>query len=262
MSMGRFNALELDVVEPVSAADVVSGRAGGEAVRDADYYLKEAGNLLMERRLEPALRSYSKALEIDPGSVSAWNGQIGCLIRLGELHEAGLWAKKSAEIVGESQELLALRARIACRGGDFDRAYGLSDAAMQMAGNSPLAWVVRGEIMLYARNKRPEYCFDKALSVSGNDSGVVMDIVECCMFSGKNSLGFKYLTPALDRNPEAVSLWMLAARCFQRFGNRNRALECVDAVMERIPDDPGAENLRAELLNEGFLKNLFRRIFK
>ena len=122
------------------------------------------GRLYTRRELEPALRSYSKALEIDPGSVDAWNGQIKCLINLDELHEADMWAKKAAEIVGESQDLLALRARICCRRGDFDRAFGLSDSAMQAPGNSALTWIVRGEIMLYARNKQPEYCFDKAVA--------------------------------------------------------------------------------------------------
>ena len=142
--MGRFNSLEFEASPAAPQPESNENKMSGEAIRDAEFYLQEADQLYNNRDLEPALRSYSKALEIDPGGVDAWNGQISCLIHLDELHEAEMWTKKAVEIVGESQKLLALRARIFCRRGDFDRAYGLSDSSIQAAGNAPLAWIVRG----------------------------------------------------------------------------------------------------------------------
>ena len=87
--MGRFNSLELDANPVVPKSEQAVEKTAGEAVRDAEFYLREGDQFYTKRELEPALRSYSKALEIDPGSAAAWNGQISCLIRLDELHEIG-----------------------------------------------------------------------------------------------------------------------------------------------------------------------------
>ncbi len=259
--MGRFNSLELDSV-PMESQPKEERKQFGEAVKDANYYLKEATELFVDRELEPALRSFSKALEIDPGSAEAWNGQIRCLILLDELHEAEVWSKKAAEIVGETQDLLALRARVCCRRGDFDRAYGLSDAAMQAPGNSPLIWIVRGEIMLYARNKEPEYCFDKAIAAAGKDYTVAMDIAESCAYAGRYTLAMRYLKPASEAKPDSAAIWIIAANCFRMLGKRKKAIECLEAALEIDQYCPGGDELKLALKHESRIKNLFRRIFK
>ena len=260
--MGRFNSLELDANPVAPQPEPGERKLPGEAIRDAEFYLKEADLFYNNRDLEPALRSYSKALEIDPGGVDAWNGQISSLILLDELHEAEMWAKKASEIVGESQELLALRARICCRRGDFDRAFGLSDSSMQAPGNSPLTWIVRGEIMLYARNKQPEYCFDKAVAAGQQNYSVYMDIAECCIYADKYTMAFSYLQPALDTNPDVAPLWMLAANCYRLFGNRRKALECLDMVLEIAPEYTGSKDLYEQIESETGLKYFFRHLFR
>lgn len=260
--MGRFNSLELDANPVVPQPETNERKQFGEAIRDAEFYLKEADLFYNNRDLEPALRSYSKALEIDPGGVEAWNGQISCLILLDELYEAEMWAKKAAEIVGESQELLALRARICCRRGDFDRAFGLSDASMQAQGNSPLTWIVRGEIMLYARNKQPEYCFDKAVAAAKQEYSVYMDIAESCIYADKYTMAFSYLQPALDSNPGVAPLWVLTAKCYRLFGNRKKALECLNTALEISPDYPGSKELYEQIESETGIKNFFRKLFR
>lgn len=260
--MGRFNSLEFDNSPAAPQPDSSKKKNFGEAIRDAEFYLKEADLFYNNRDLEPALRSYSKALEIDPGDIDAWNGQISCLILLDELHEAEMWAKKASEIVGESQGLLALRARICCRRGDFDRAFGLSDSSMQAPGNSPLTWIVRGEIMLYARNKQPEYCFDKAVAAAKQDYSIYMDIAECCIYADKYTMAFTYLQTALDSNPDVASLWMLTASCYRLFGNRKKAIECLDMVLEIAPSYTGSAELYEQIKSETGIKNFFRRLFR
>jgi tetratricopeptide (TPR) repeat protein len=259
--MGRFNSLELDVPSPPEQVEQARGKLPGEAIRDAEFYLREARAFYRSRDLEPALRSYSKALEIDPGSAEAWNGQINCLIQLNELYEAEMWSKKAVEIVGESQELLALQARVFCRRGDFDRAFGLSDSALQSPGNSPLIWVVRGEIMLYSRNKQPEFCFDKAVTAARQDYQTFMDIAECCMYAGKYALAFKYLKSAMDINPGIAPLWMMLAECYRMLGNRKKAVECLNKVMEVDPDYDTTELIR-EVRAESGIRSFFRRLFR
>jgi tetratricopeptide (TPR) repeat protein len=259
--MGRFHSLEFEATPVKSQLEPTEKVMAGEAIRDAEFYLNEAKHLYNRRELEPALRSYSKALEIDPGSADAWNGQINCLIHLEELHEADMWAKKATEIVGETQTLLTLRARIYCRRGDFDRAYGLSDAAMEIPGNSPLTWIVRGEIMLYAKNKQPEYCFDKAVATNKHDYTIYMDIAECCIYAKKYTMAFSYLKVTLNENPDIMILWMLNADCYRLLGNRKKALECLSKVLE-IDPTYNTENIYKQIKGASRIKNLFKRLFR
>ena len=111
--MGRFNALELaDIPEPPSGGPKDAGKPcyAGEPVKDAQYFLDRGDRLFFRSVYERALEEYSRAVGLDPGSAPAWQGQVFSLIELGEYHEAGLWYANAAGVVGETPDLLALRA--------------------------------------------------------------------------------------------------------------------------------------------------------
>ena len=116
--------------------------------------------------------------------------------------------------------------------------------------------------MLYARNKQPEYCFDKAVGTARQDYTVSMDISECCIYADKYYMAFKYLKPALEANPDIAPLWMLAANCYRLFGNRKKAIECLKRVLEIAPGFSGSRELLHQIKSEKGIKNLFRRLFR
>ena len=128
--MGRFNALELaDIPEPPSGGPKDAGKPcyAGEPVKDAQYFLDRGDRLFFRSVYERALEEYSRAVGLDPGSAPAWQGQVFSLIELGEYHEAGLWYANAAGVVGETPDLLALRALAAACTGVLDRACWYSD---------------------------------------------------------------------------------------------------------------------------------------
>ena len=57
---------------------------------------------------------------------------------------------------------MAGRAQAFCRMGDMKQAHALCDGSLQQAGQSAYRWLVRGEIMVAARQDMDRYCFDKA----------------------------------------------------------------------------------------------------
>lgn len=179
--MSRFESLEFGGGEP-RRPDDKPNRPGGEALKDAPYFLDLADRHFYRMEYEEALRDYSAAANIDPGAAAAWIGQVFCLIELGEYKEAILWHANAVNMVGEKPELLALRALAAARSGDFDRACAYSDSALESGGNSPLAFLVRGEIFLYS-GRNGEHCFSQACALGGNDWKIRLLAIRGCVFS-------------------------------------------------------------------------------
>ena len=87
---------------------------------------------------------------------------------------------------------MTIGARIKCRQGNFDRAYGLSDAPLEFDGNSFLAWTISGEILIYTKNKKPDNCFEKALNLFPNDYLVYADIIGSCLFAKNYYVAINY----------------------------------------------------------------------
>ncbi len=249
--MGRFDSLELENIETQQEEKKLKGAQ----VQNADYHIKDGLDKFLANDIEASMRAYSKALEIDPGSTEAWIGQLSCLIELEELHESDIWIKKAIEIVGESQELLAIKARIKCRQGDFDRAYGLSDASLKFNGNSYLTWTVRGEILLYAKKKQSEHCFEKAINTFTNNYLVYADIIRSCLFAENYYLALNYAKQATElfiNNPHAH---LLAAKCYDNLGKTKLATKEIDIIMELNPDYCGVRKL---VMNDSAICKLFK----
>src|ERR1051326_5930826 len=128
--MSRFGNLELG-----SESEDQPRRVSG-AVKDDAYYLAEARAAFENGNFESALRLYSKVLEFNPQSASAWTAQVRMLIELGELREAKLWADKALERFPIYPELLAAKAVALARMADVDSALAFSDAAIEERGTS------------------------------------------------------------------------------------------------------------------------------
>ena len=94
--------------------------------------------------------------------MAGWVGQVQMLVQLEEYPEAELWSRKGLELFPTNGELMAGRAQAFCRMGDMKQAHALCDGSLQQPGQSAYRWLVRGEIMVAARQNMDRYCFDKA----------------------------------------------------------------------------------------------------
>ena len=234
--MGRFDALEFGEAERQETA----AAPAGEAVQDAQYFIDLGERYFYRTAYEPALKAYSRAAGLDPGAEAAWLGQILSLTALQEFREAELWYGNAAEAVGDSPDLLAARAQIAARIGDFDRACGYSDASLAAEGAGAFPHVVRGEIFLYG-GRNAEYCFDRACALARSHRSIRLMIADACVFSGRRPaahLAGKYLQAAVDAEPQSPELVFAMGRALLAAGRRRAARTAFEQAQALDPALP------------------------
>src|SRR5437899_4608880 len=143
---------------------------GAKAVsKDEAFYFAQAREAFQNGNFESGLRLYSKVLEFNPQNASAWCGQVRMLVELGEFREAKLWADKALERFPHEPELLAAKAVALARGGDLQGALAFSDASIEERGDTPYVWLARGDVLLARRERRADYCLEKALRLAPGD---------------------------------------------------------------------------------------------
>lgn len=209
--MSRFNNLEFGEQRPEQA----SGQHN--AARDGQPYLTQAEDAFRRGRFESALRYYAKVLEFDPACANAWTGQVRMLIELGEFKEARLWADKALERFPNDAELLAAKAVALARDGDTASAMALSDASVEVRGDTPYVWVARGDVLLARDERRAESCFDRALALA-KDWLVAWSIARVCSHYRKFSAALRHARQAVERDATQAVCWVQMGLCQQSLG--------------------------------------------
>ncbi|MBI4658099.1 MAG: tetratricopeptide repeat protein [Verrucomicrobia bacterium] len=204
--MSRFNNLEFGGEEEDHSVSP-------SYLKDEVHYLMEAQTAFAQGRFEQALRHYAKVLEFNSKNAAAWRGQVRMLIELGEFAEAKLWADKALETVPDDPELLAAKAVALARGGDLSEAMMFSDAAIEARGETPYVWLARGDVLLARREKRAEFCFEKALGLAGRDWLHHWLISRVYFFYKQFSYAFKLAQQALALDAGRAAVWLQFGRC-------------------------------------------------
>lgn len=204
--MSRFNNLEF--------GDQPEGRLSSRPeVKDETFYVAEANAALARGHFEQALRLFAKVLEFSPKNPIAWVGQVRMLIELGEFREAKLWADKGLELIRDDPELLAAKAVALAREGDLSAAMMFSDAAMESRGQTPYVWLARGDVLLARRERRADFCFERALGLAGGDWIFHWLISRIYCFYRQFSQAFKLAQQALALDASQAVLWLQFGRC-------------------------------------------------
>jgi len=258
--MGRFNSLELSGTPQETAPEPEIPAVRGEAPKNAQYFIDRGDRFFFRCEYEAALQEYSRAVGLDAGAAAAWLGQIFALTELGEFHEAELWYGNAVGVVGETAELLALRALAAARTGDFDRACGYSDSSLE-AGGGMLPHIVRGEIFLYSR-RNAEYCFEQATAMAGRaDWKCAFLIASACLFAdtaASATTALKFLLPALEKSGTRGELYLLLARIQLKLKQRTAAQKALEQCAALMSDYIIPAELK-EATAPGFWARLFGR---
>jgi Flp pilus assembly protein TadD len=209
--MSRFGHLEFDghSGEQRPARQVRSDEAN--CLADARAFFEDA-------EFEKALRAYSKALEFNPQSRDGWCGQVRALIELGEFAEANLWAEKALEQCPDDPELLAAKAVALARGGELEEAIALSDVAIEQRGDTAYVWLARGDVLLARREKRAEYCLEKALSLAEGDWVMHWQVARIRFYYHQFALALKVIQGLLETSAGRSVLWVELGACQYELG--------------------------------------------
>ena len=198
-------------------------------MRDAGYWMNKADESRRGGLYEAALQYYSRGLELDRSLVAGWVGQVQMLVQLQEYPEADLWSRKGLELFPNNGELMAGRAQAFCRMGDMKQAHALCDGSLQQPGQSAYRWLVRGEIMIAARQDMDRYCLDKAQELDA-DWLVPLEAARIELYYHRPSRALGRIRRALDAAPDAHYAWYVQGICQAELGLTRAATREFSAI--------------------------------
>ena len=249
--MSRFGNLEFDSGQEPS-------RMEQSPAKSELYFLTEAQGSFENGRFEEALRSYAKVLEFNPKSAAAWIGQVRSLIELGEYKEAQVWADKALASFPSEAEILAAKAVTLARLGDLQGALSFSDAAVEAQTSTPYIWLARGDVLLARKEKRADYCFEKAFALAGQNWFVLWLTARIQAFYQHFARALKFAQQALTLEPGRAVLWLESGRCQLQLGLITQAQNSFEQARELDPGCSAQAGLN-EAAGTGFLDKIAGR---
>lgn len=204
--------------------------------RDANMLLQAARDEHRWGRFEPALRQYTRCLEVNRAVVPAWVGQVQVLVELSEHHEARVWSDKALELFRNNGELLAAKAQACARLGDQRTAMASSDGSLQVPGSSAWRWIVRGEVLLANSQKHFEDCFRKALTEPIADWFDRVIIARVYEYHRRWTNALVYLKQAIEIEPAHGYIWFEMANCQKQLGLLTAARTSYERCLELRAD--------------------------
>ncbi len=258
--MARFDKLEFDEAEQ---HDKPPERPVAVRRDDTDW-MQRADQHRRTGLYENALKFYSRALELDKALIGGWLGQVQMLVQLAEYPEAELWARKALELFPGHGDLMAGRAQALCRLRDLKRAHEMCDASLKQSGQSAYRWMVRGELLLAAKQATDQHCFDKAQQLDA-DWLVAAETALIYLFYRNPSRALPRARRACETAPDQYYPWLLQARCQQALGLDSQARRSLQTCLELCPGHVEGRQMLAELEQASvaslgrWLRGLFRR---
>ncbi len=222
--MGRFSNLELEA-EPRVELEVT------KPAIDERYFLDRADVAYWSGDHEPALKYYTRALELDKRQARGWLGQVMCLVELDEPREAQVWSDKALELLGSEAELLAGKSIAMTRLGDPASGIALSDAALARPGTSALRWRARGEAMLGRDARNAAYCFAKSIAEDARDGRVHLDVGRVCLYHRRPAMAVAHLARGCELLPGSAWCWTNLGLAREALGQTEPALDAYSQAL-------------------------------
>ena len=129
-----------------------------------------------------------------------------------------MWADKAIERFPREPELLAAKAVALGRIGDLQGALAFSDASIEERGDTPYVWLARGDVMLARKERRADYCFEKALLLAPRNWFIAWLAARIRSYYNEFVLALKLLQQAVEWNAGHFLLWLELGRCQQALG--------------------------------------------
>jgi tetratricopeptide (TPR) repeat protein len=251
--MSRFSSLEFN-------NDSEGDSQSHQVKKDGVFYYNEATAAYEEMEFEKSLRYFAKVLEFDPKNVAAWAGQVKALIELGEFAEAKLWAENALEKFPDDPELFAAKAVALGRLGDLNAALTFSDASIEERGGTPYIWLARGDVLLARKEKRADYCFEKAFMLAAGDWFVRWCASRIQYYYEKFAIALKFAQEALNLSPGSSAVWLQAGHCQMALGLSGLAENSFTQAKQLNPNCTAAGLALVKLSEGGWFCKLRRSL--
>ena len=208
------------------------------------YYLDEAN------RHDEAIKSYDKALEIDPKGVSTWSNKGFALHNLGK-YDAAIESYDKAlgldplYVPAWHNEGISFSAL-----GRYDDAIKCFDKALEIDPDFAHAWNNKGySLSNLGRYEAAMACLDKGLEADSGFGYAWNSKGNLLLNLGRYDDALKCYEKSLEINPQDADAWNNMGNCLSVFGHFDAAVECYDKVVGIDPQDVIAWNNKGGALN-------------
>lgn len=229
------------------------------ALRGESYHLEQAREAFTSGQFDQGLRSYARVLEHNPDNLEAWTGQVRMLIELKEYKEAKLWADKALQRFPSAPELIAVKAVTLARMGDVQGAIAYSDASFDEQENTPFLWLARGDVLLAKKEKRADFCFEKAASLAPRDWLVRWLSARVYYFYRKFSKAIDWAQQAIELDGGRGVSWLILGQSQMALGMAGAARVSLQQARELTTNSTEADATMRQLSRQGIFDHLRNR---
>src|SRR2546421_10589714 len=125
--------------------------------------------------------------------------------------------------------------------GHLEEAFAYSDASVGERRETPYIWLARGDVQLARKEKRADYCFDKALALAPKNWFVRWLAARVYAYYKKFALALKLVQEALSLNAAQGVLWLQLGFCQQALGLIGPARTSFDHARQFDAQSPAAD---------------------
>lgn len=177
--------------------------AAPELLLTADDHATEGEAFYFEGRYEDALKSYDKALQLQPNNPTVWINRAITLRRLQRCEEA----------------------------------IASHDKALELAPNSTRAWYTKGyTLRSFQRYETALACYEHTLKLDPNAFRTWDNCGSVLKEMGRYEEAIASYDRAVKISPHYANAWNHKARCYAQWGKVELAIECLQKSIELRPE--------------------------
>ncbi len=207
------------------------------------------GVLSLLGRVEEALVSLNKALEMDPDNAYAWYGKGLALGHGGRYSEALASFDKAVELEPMKELAWYYRGRSLGELGRYDDALFSLDKAIKLNPNNPGTWTNRGWVLVrLGRWKEALVSFDKVINLDPNDTVAWSNRGSALGALNRFDEALASCDKAIELDVNNGSAWFVRGLTLNYLGRHEETLKSCDKAIELGKQSPAVCYLRVEAL--------------
>ncbi|MCK5313731.1 MAG: tetratricopeptide repeat protein, partial [Anaerolineales bacterium] len=200
---------------------------------------------------EAAIPHLEQAIKLEPGYAPPYLtlGQI--YLQEGSIQQAIHTIEGAADLVPEQATPWILLAKAHLTAGDLDQAGAYAERAVTLSPNQVEPLLLRGEIDLKANNPSgAQSRAQAALRINPDDMAAMSMMAHALSELGRPEEALSLVEIALQSTPDSLALSLEKVRIIDKTKGQSPALQAINELKERYPEEPVILAFLAEALDE------------
>ena len=207
-----------------------------DRVSVAQPLFQEGLGYLKSRKYSEAVKTFDKAIEIDPNLGFAWTKKGFALNKLGNYRQAVKCFDKAIEI--DAKNVLALndKGTTLLDLKEYNEAVKCFDKAIEIENiieNKPIYLCNKGlALCRLQKNNEALECYGKAIEINPNLADAWKDVGFVLKELGRYREAVKCFDKAIEINPNLADAWLAKGLVLKELGEHDEAVKCFDKANE------------------------------